>query len=273
MLGGFTAGNTNRVPLKSRRAMLETLVRHLDMVRLSAFAFAALALIGCSGLIPGDDGEDDTLTPEEQAARVAYSEKAKIHRDIYSVTCRSGGDPTMAFVTGADAMAQRESLMKFDPAVVNLEALASSRLLTKREHSGPALTAQQSAEILEWITAEREAAGASGTLDTGLETAAFTPLFCTSGNPGEPTCPITTVDISSLVEGWAGAKIKFVATPLSQDLYVTDLAVEGGPEGVYLEHPLFVSWPQQGEPVPDGLDRFFNVKLNMMPGAMPQQLN
>ena len=254
--------------------MLETLVKHLDMVRLSARAtmiMGAVAVMGCNGLIDAG-GNDATLTPEEVAARSAFVEKAKVHLDQVCASCHSGSDPTIAFMAGADAMAQRATLMAFDPPAINLEAPASSRLLTKREHSGPALTAQQSAEILQWINAERDAAGATGTVDTGLETAAFTPVFCTSGNPGDPTCPITTVDIAGLVEGWAGAKIKFVATPLSQDLYVTNLELEGGPEGVYLEHPLFVSWPPQGDPVPDTLDRFFNIKLNMMPGAMPQQI-
>ena len=98
------------------------------------------------------------------------------------------------------------------------------------------------------------------------------PLLCTSGMPGEMTCPITHVDISMLVEGWAGARINFVAQPLSQDLYVTNLSLEGGPEGVYIEHPLFVSRPPEAQPNPDTLDRFFNVKINMMAGAMPTQI-
>jgi hypothetical protein len=270
MLGGLTSGNTIRTPLKSRRAMLDTLVRHLDMVRLSAFAIAALALIGCSGLIDGP--EEETLTPEEVAARALFNDKAKGHLDAYCLSCHSGGMVGIDFLAGANATEQRTKLLGFDPQVVNLEAPPSSRILTKGAHSGPALTAQQSSDILQWIGAEREAAGAGGTLDTGLETAAFTPVLCTAGNPGDPTCPITYVDISSLVEGWAGAKIKFVAKPLSQDLYLTNLSVEGGPEGVYLEHPLFVSWPLQGDPIPDTLDRFFSIKLNMMPNATPEPI-
>ncbi len=257
--------------------MLDTLVRHLPMVRLSArrmFVMASmLAAVGCNGLIDGGgNGSDDTLTPEEIAARAAYTDKAKTHLDQVCVSCHAGTDPAVAFIQGATAMEQRESLLGWDPQVVNLDAPSSSRLLNKREHAGPALTAQQSADILTWIQAEREAAGATGTGDTGLETPAFTPVLCTAGNPGDPTCPITYVDIAGLVPGWAGAKIKFVATPLSQDLYITNLELEGGPEGVYLEHPLFVSWPPEGNPIPDTLDRFFNIKMNLMPGAMPEQI-
>lgn len=269
--GSMLSGQTNVGRLKSRRAMLETLVRHLDMVRLRAPVLAALALTACSGLI--DDGDTGTtLTPEEFAARTAFVEKAKPVLDTYCISCHAGSDPSVAFMAGADAMAQRDSMLAFDPSVINLAAIQSSRLLTKGAHSGPALTAQQSSEILQWVTAERDAAGSVGTVDTGLETAAFTPLLCTSGLPGTETCPINFVDIGSLVEGWAGAKIRFVAQPLSQDLYMTNLALEGGPEGVYLEHPLFVSWPVQGDPIPDTLDRFFSVKLNMMPGAVPESI-
>lgn len=36
-------------PLQSRKAMLETLVRHLDMVRLSAAGVLMIALVGCTG--------------------------------------------------------------------------------------------------------------------------------------------------------------------------------------------------------------------------------
>ena len=255
--------------------MLETLVKHLGMVRLSApAALAALALAGCSGLI--DDGSSSgggNLTPEEQAARTAYTQKAKPVFDLYCASCHSGSDPSIAFLKGADAMEQRKTLMEFDPQVVNLDAPQSSRMLTKGAHSGPALTAQQSSDILQWISAEREAAGASGAVDTGLETAAFTPLLCTGGVPGDATCPINYVDISGLVQGWAGAKIQFVAQPLSQDLYLTNLKLVGGTDGVYLEHPLFVSWPAAGgDPIPDTLDRFFNVKLNMMPNATPESI-
>lgn len=274
MLGALASGNANVAALKSRRAMLDTLLKHLDMVRLSArasFVMAAILVAGCNGLIDGGM-EDETLTPEEIAARTAYTEKAKGHLDAYCVSCHSGGDASIAFLVGTDAMEQRASLMGFDPQVVNLEAPASSRILTKGAHSGPALTAQQSSDILQWIGAEREAAGATGSVDTGLETARFTPVLCTAGDPGSETCPITYVDIANLVEGWAGAKIKFVATPLSQDLYLTSLELEGGPEGVYLEHPLFVSWPPEGDPIPDTLDRFFNIKVNMEPGAAAQQI-
>jgi len=239
------------------------------MVRLSVGALAALSLLGCSGLI--DDGSGSTsITPEEKTARSLFTTKAKPIFDAACAGCHSGSDPTVAFLAGADPMGVRKTLLEYDPQVVNLEAPTSSRILTKGAHSGPALLASQASDLIEWVQAERDAANVSGTGDPTLVTAPFTPLLCTGGNPGDATCPITNVDLSPLVANWAGAKIKFVAQPLSGALYVTDLTLEGGAEGVYLEHPLFVSWPTDGSiEIPDGLDRFFNVKINMKPGDMP----
>lgn len=268
MLGGLTPRKTNKSVLQSRRAMLDTLLKHLPMVRLSAGALAALLVMGCSGLI---DGGDENISAEEQAARQAFIQKAKPVFDTTCVSCHSGSDPSVAFLEGADPMAVRAKLLASD--YISLEAAQSSRILTKGAHSGPALLASQASDLLEWLAAERDAAGVAGTADTGLETALFTPVLCTGGNPGDPTCPITYVDITGLVDGWAGARIKFVAQPLSQDLYVTNLSLEGGAEGVYIEHPLFVSWPTEGDPIPDTLDRFFNVKMNLKAGDMPSVIN
>jgi hypothetical protein len=269
MLGGLTSRKANMGMLHSRRAMLDTLLRHLPMVRLSVGALAAIVLMGCSGLI--DDGMNTTVSAEEQLARRLYVEKAKPVMDANCASCHAGSDQSVAFIQGADAMEQRATLLATE--LVNFEAAQSSRLLTKGAHSGPALLASQASDLLEWIAAERDAAGVAGGGDTGLETALFTPVLCTSGAPGDPTCPITYVDLTGLVEGFAGARIKFVAQPLSSDLYVTNLALEGGAEGVYIEHPLFVSWPLEGDPIPDTLDRFFNVKMNLKAGDMPATIN
>ena len=272
MLGGIPS----KTSLKSRRAMLDTLMRHLPMVRLSLGALAALTIMGCSGLID-DGGSDTTITPEEKAARELYNTKAKPVFDTACASCHSGSDPTVAFIAGADPMAQRATLLAFDPQVVNLTAPTSSRILTKGAHSGPALLASQASELIEWINAERDAANVTGGADPGLVTEAFTPQLCTNTNavPGDPDCPINIVPLDGLVEGWAGARIRFVAQPLSSALYVTNLALEGGADGVYIEHPLFVSWPltENAQPIPDTLDRFFNVKMNLMTGTAPSPIS
>lgn len=268
MLGGLTA----KTSLKSRRAMLDTLLRTRNMVRLSLGALAALSLLGCSGLI--DEGEgDSSITPEEKAARQLFVSTAKPILDTSCASCHSGSDPSVAFLSGADPMAVRTTLLGFDPKVVNLEAPTSSRLLTKGAHSGPAFLASQASELIQWVQAERDAANVDGPGDLSLATEPFSPLLCTGGDPGSPTCPINIVDLSPLVTGWAGAQIKFVAQPLGTDLYVTNLQLITGAEGVYIEHPLFVSWPNDGsQPLPDTLDRFFNIKMNLKVGDMPASI-
>jgi hypothetical protein len=268
MLGRLTLRKANVSMLHSRRAMLDTLLKHLPMVRLSVGALAALLFIGCSGLI---EGGDENISAEEQMARQLFISKAKPVLDNNCGACHAGSMPVIDFLQAPDPMAVRAKLLASD--YLNLEAPQSSRLLTKGAHSGPALIASQASDLLEWLAAERDAAGVAGTVDTGLETQAFTPLLCTGGAPGDATCPITYVDITALVEGWAGAKIKFVAQPLGTDLYVTNLALEGGAEGVYIEHPLFVSRPPMADPIPDTLDRFFNVKMNLMAGEMPSPIS
>jgi len=268
MLGALLSRKANVSVLQSRRAMLDTLLKHLPMVRLSVLAVAALTMLGCSGLI---DGGDDSVSAEERLARQLFAQKAMpVFEGAACVSCHTGLDMSVEFLKGSSTMEMRETLLASE--VINLEAPQTSRILTKGAHSGPALTASQSSDLLEWLAAERDAAGVAGGIDTGLETQPFMVVLCTSGLPGEMSCPFTTVDISGLVEGWAGAKIKFVAQPLSQDLYVTNLSLEGGPEGVYIEHPLFASRPPAAPPIPDTLDRFFNVKINMMGGAMPTQI-
>lgn len=242
--------------------MLDTLLRHLPMVRLSVGAVALLALAACNGLIEGGDG---SLTPEQKAAMSAWTNKAYPHLQQQCVGCHSGSEADIAFLAGGTAPATRDTLLNSSLQVINLDAPESSRLLTKGPHAGPGLTAVESSDILEWIQAERDAAGVMP--DQGLQTGKFTPLLCTGGNPGDPTCPINHVALDGV--GLPGATIDLVAQALSEDLYVTDLKVTASVDGVYLEHPLFVSWPAdptQPE-TPDTLDRFFNVKMDEMPMA------
>src|SRR5512143_2724379 len=101
-MGTMLGGHASTSSLKSRRAMLDTLLRHLPMVRLSLGAMAALTLIGCSGLIDG--GQGTAITPEEKAARQLYVSKAEPIFDSACASCHSGSDPTVAFLAGADPM-------------------------------------------------------------------------------------------------------------------------------------------------------------------------
>ena len=276
MLGGLTPMKANMRTLKSRRAMLDTLMRHLDMVRLSA-GLTFIVLAGCTGLISGPEtGGSGNLTPEQQVAANKFKTDAYPIFNTICSACHAGTDPATAFVQATSIDGMRKQLLGFDPQVVNLDAPESSRVLTKGAHEGPALDATQSAAILGWIQAEKDAASTS-TTTVEITTDEIIPALCTGGvagdvagcSTGDPThcCPVNQVGLDKL--GLIGAEIDFVAQPLSSDLYVSDLYLKASTDGVYLEHPLFVSWPDKGDPIPDSIDRFFAVKMNLAMTTTP----
>jgi len=275
MLGGPTPLKANMRTLKSRRAMLDTLMRHLDMVRLSA-GMAALVMMGCTGLIDGPEGGSENLTPEQQVARQKFEKDAYPTFNTICSACHAGTDPTIQFLKSTSIDGMRKALLAYDPAVVNLDAPESSRVLSKGPHMGPALDAIQSAGILGWIQAEKDATS-STTTTVEITTNKIIPLLCTGGVAGDTAgcttgdaahcCPVNALSLESL--GLAGAEIDFVAQPLASDLYISDLYLKASTAGAYLEHPLFVSWPATGNPIPDGFDRFFAVKMNLAATTTP----
>lgn len=257
-------------PLPPREAMLAILVRHLDMVRLSAAGAVMIALVGCTGLIEG--GGDGVALPQRDP-RASWQRGAFPALETSCVACHDGSRPMIGFLAGSDDLAVRDTLMAYDPPVVNLEATASSRIVTKGEHDGPALTAGQAAALLEWLDAEREAQGGPGPIQV-LATPKFTAQLCmrTPDNPMGP-CPINHVALSTVPgagAGVPGAEITFVAEGLSSGLYVHDLELHSGTAGLYVEHALFVSRPASGAPLPDQIDRYFAMKLNVMPNVVAQ---
>src|SRR5580704_8124171 len=80
MLGGLTSIRAHGAGLRSRRAMLDTLLKHLDMVRLSVGVLALMAMMACNGLVSqggGGGGGSGSGTPEEQAAIKAWLDTAQ----------------------------------------------------------------------------------------------------------------------------------------------------------------------------------------------------
>lgn len=251
--------------------MLETLVRHLDMVRLTVAAASVLMMVGCSGLI--DNGGTGGLTPEEQTARRLWVEKALPQLQANCVVCHDGSRANIGFVTGAGDFDKRDSILAYTPNVVNLDAPASSRVLTKGLHEGPPLDATQSSDILEWLNAEKAAAPAPGDDGPILETDQFLVSVCTGGLPDAPGAPNPNCLVNHIPLGTIGAtnaEIQFVVQQLTSgtSMYLTNLRLVPGAEGAMIEHPLFVSWPADGSPPKaDTIDRFFNVKMNLMASA------
>jgi len=260
--------------LKSRRAMLDTLMRHLAMVRLSVGITLVVALTACQGTISGSPagGSGDT-TPEGQAALQAWTMDALPVFKNNCVACHTGQYQGQAFLTADSDADMRTALLNFQPQVVDINDPQGSRVLSKGAHEGPALGNTDAQAILTWINAEAAAAQASDPTPV-IETAQFVPQLCTgdAGMPGTPDCPINYVKLDGL--GLPGAQIQFVAQALGTDLYVTDLYTVASVDGVYLEHPLFTTFPPPVNgvtqtPLPDLLDRFYDVKLNLATSATP----
>lgn len=154
MLAGLTSLRAVSGGLRSRTYMLETLVRRLNMVRLSVFAIAVVTLAGCTGLI--DDGNGG-LTREEVVARKMWTDKASPVLMTSCIGCHAGQRPNTDFLAGTEDLEIRAHVIGFTPAVINLSAPQSSRILTKGPHEGPSLTATETSDVLEWIRAEKDA--------------------------------------------------------------------------------------------------------------------
>lgn len=269
--------------------MLETLLRRLDMVRLTVTATALVLAMGCSGLV--DDGGTGGLTPAEAAARQAFIDKA-----LPALASCGSCHESMAgidFMNGGGDLAKRDTLLAYEPAVVNIDSPRSSRLLTKGQHAGPPLDAIQTSGVLEWLELEREALGGGGT-DPSLRTEPVLVQLCQPGElPNEttpnPLCPINVIPLDAVGEGAAGGKVSFVVQALSSGLYFTNLKVVPGATGVFMEHPLFVALGEDGAAprkdcelldeatgavaCADLIDRFFSTKVNIEAAApVDQQL-
>jgi hypothetical protein len=98
-----------------------------------------------------------------------------------------------------------------------------------------------------------------------IEVGSFLLLLCVG--PTAETCPPNVVVLAT-ANGWVAGQLRFFASPSptepQTDLAISDLQVEPGPDGVYLEDPQF-SWST-------GLsEAFLGVTLNLAPGA-PAQL-
>lgn len=259
--------------LPSRKTMLETLIRRLDLVRLTVGAMALVMAAGCTGLI------DDTVLPtdlekDEANARRLWDEKAWPVLEAQCAGCHTSM-PNIDFLNTAgvdltmNTYGIREKLVTFTPTVVNLETPPSSRILTKGLHDGPELSTADLSDLLEWVRAEQDARPQPGEEGgaTILASAPIMPMICPSGTP-LPSCPVNVIDLAPL--GLDGAQITFTALQFPSQLYINQLKLVGGNSGVYIEHPLFVSRPPPPpeneptpEPIADGIDRYFNLKMNL----------
>lgn len=224
---------------------------------LVVMSLASVALLGCTTEIT--QGGTEGLTPAQAKAQTYWLKKALPVFKASCAMCHDGSMANIGYLAGMSDLDVRDTLIAFMPPLVNFGAPQSSRVLSKGAHTGPALTAVQASDILSWITAQRDAEPPL----TVIESAQLTPMLCTA-----PPCPVNTIDLAAF-GGGAGSTLNFSAMAVGPDIYLTALGVKAGSEGLYLAHPLFDSWPAGATmPTPDPTDRFFNVRLNLMPGAM-----
>ncbi len=257
--------------------MLETLIRHLDMVRLTlGTVLLAVMMTGCVGII-GDD-PDDGLTPNQRKARDLFTSKALPIMEASCTTCHAT-TANVDFLKGASPLEIYETIKNFQPQQLNYIDAAKSRLITKGDHSGPAFQAvprmgeldSDYEVILEWLRAEQRAGGDSDGGDGGdgpkyIVTGKIRPTVC-AGTRADCTVnefPLTTVNLDGT---GVDAKITFLYEVLesSNAPYLANLKLVGGAEGGYVESPLFLGY-EAGSTAPtvDG-DTFFDIKANVMP--------
>ncbi len=231
-----------------RRAMLDTLLRHLPMVRLRipaalpAIIGFALATGACAGEITTPGGE----TAEVKAAKAAFTAQVEPIMSGFCLACHAA-QVNIDFLAAPD---MRGKMLEWD-GLVRLDAPTTSGVLTKGPHEGPALTPDQAALILDWIDLEVRAAG--GEPATVVETDRLTPV------PG-----LNSVDLTGL--GLTGSILTFLYEPLATGMYLSDITITGGAGGVHVVNPLFVIW-NEGLPEPDPINRFGNIDLVVLEGA------
>ena len=180
--------------LRSRKSMLETLVRQLNMVRLSLGAIALLSLVGCTGLI---DDNSDGLSQEERTAQRLWIEKAAPVLMTGCVACHNGSRPGVGFLAGAGELESAD-----------LDGRVRSPGHQPRR---PAVVAHPHEGCSRWSGADRHRDLGRPRVDPAEKDAQPDPgetdppqprdgpvhprCICTSGTPPAPTCPTNDVDL------------------------------------------------------------------------------
>jgi mono/diheme cytochrome c family protein len=217
------------------------------MARTRSLLPTLLLIAGCgTGTIDGqmaapDAGEQDPLA----VAREAFDTTVQPLLEGFCAACHSATDAVGFMAPDPDMY----SAVMTWPTLVDIESPASSRLLTKGSHDGPAWTAEQKTVIMDWLAIEADARGVEVTEEP--ETTAFTPVV-----------GINTVDLTEI--GLTGASVSFRLEKLQVGLYISELMLVGGPSGAHVVHPLFVTWTDD-QPTPDPVDRFADIDLNVDP--------
>ena len=215
---------------------------HLRLVML-------VALGGCSALVDGWTKPDDVETD----ANPTTSARAMFDRDVLPLITTACGGCHGGTNAAAPAWMQpapdEYTTVTSWPRLVELTAPATSMLLTKGVHQGPAWMVEQASTILSWIELERD----EHPVDMVVETNAIDIV------DGANRLPLDIIDAP-------GSVLTFTAQKLTYGLYLSNIAITAGVDGVHFKHPLFVTW-QGTTPTPDPVDSFDVVEMDLAQGS------
>lgn len=225
---------------------------------ISVIALLAFASAGCrSGMISVRAMSDGGVAPPEGDAAPAGPTAADVFATrVEPMLASRCGACHGADRTGPDFLRPnpdvRTTLLGY-PAIVSLTSPDSSRLLTKGEHSGPALSSGEADIVRNWIALE----AAEGTMVDPVEREiATTPIAVTEGFNAIP------LDVLGL----PGSTLHFVGARVGDGMFLDSVTIVAGPMGARVEHPVFVTWID-GAPTADPVDRFAGVEIAVDPNT------
>jgi len=156
-----------------------------------------------------------------------------------------GSQPAIDFLAPGTPDGAYATMFAFQPPVVDLDSPGSSLVLTMGKHTGPALEANESAAILDWLNKERD----ERTPPAGM------PIVIG---------PVTlALDTQTTIDLGHGATLSFRATSFDGDLDLSAIQIATTSSPLHVTHPLFVSRPASGIAVVDNLDHFDDLDLEL----------
>jgi hypothetical protein len=219
---------------------------HMARASIAAVVLLATGCLGTGDITSaggGDAGPDANVTA--QLARDTFETEIEPLLTGFCAACHAADDSVGFMAPNPDMY---EAVRSW-PDLMNLEKPASSALVTKGAHDGPAWTVDQIPALVSWINLEADASGIEPVDEP--ETEAFAPII-----------GVNTVDLTGI--GLPSSRLTFRLEKLQVGFYISELMLTAGPDGAHVVHPLFVTWTGD-EPAPDPIDRFNDVDLNVEP--------
>lgn len=215
----------------------------------------ALASAGCKSGLLSNRPIDGGVAPSSDGA-TGPSPETMFARDVQPMLddrcggCHGAGRSAPDFLRPNPD--ERTGILSY-PALVDLSSPATSRLVTKGAHTGPALSSGETSAVLAWLRAE--AAAGTTVMPTAREYRT-TPVEIHEGFNA----------IALDVIGLPATSIHFVASRVGGGMFLDAMQLSSGPDGARLDHPVFVTWTG-GVPTPDPVDRFAGLVVTADPNS------